>query len=370
MTAQDPPADDREDKPDLGARVQALQRWADRFQQRHAILAFPYGVIKKYGDDAGGRQAALITYYGFLSVIPLLILTVYIGSQILRDNADLRRRFIDAVVPETLESAVDGALAAMPSFGLPLVIGIVGMLFTGTGVVFSAYETINNVQGVPNRVRFDFFPRYLRIFAALAVLIVSVALFGFLSVLSTVLVDGWWVDVASAIGSMLVTFGMLVITVGLLSARPGSWRHAWPAALLGSLVVTTLVLVGAQVLAILVSRSGVVYGPFAGIVGLFSLVYLVSQALVFSAEIAVVRRQRLWPRALISNEPIEADMRALEQRARVEERIAVERASAVFDAPLEGRGELLTAQRERAGAKAAEDDDTPSDAPAAGVRSP
>jgi membrane protein len=29
-------------------------------------------VVKKYGDDEGGRQAALITYYGFLNIFSLL----------------------------------------------------------------------------------------------------------------------------------------------------------------------------------------------------------------------------------------------------------------------------------------------------------
>jgi membrane protein len=40
------------------------------------VLGFPYAVVKKYGDDAGGRQAALITCYGFLSIFPLLLLGV------------------------------------------------------------------------------------------------------------------------------------------------------------------------------------------------------------------------------------------------------------------------------------------------------
>ena len=35
---------------------------ADRLQREHDVLGFPYAVVKKYGDDSGGRQAALITY--------------------------------------------------------------------------------------------------------------------------------------------------------------------------------------------------------------------------------------------------------------------------------------------------------------------
>ena len=43
---------------------------------------------------------------------------------------------------------------------------------------------------------------------------------------------------------------------------------------------------------------------------MFALLYLVSQALVYSAEIAAVRYAGLWPRALDQNRPTAADVRA------------------------------------------------------------
>jgi membrane protein len=41
--------------------VARLLAWADALQRRHGLLGFPYAVVKKYGEDGGGRQAALIT---------------------------------------------------------------------------------------------------------------------------------------------------------------------------------------------------------------------------------------------------------------------------------------------------------------------
>ena len=67
----------------VSARVNRIIAWADRVQRRHGLLGFPYAVIKKYGDDDGGREAALITYYGFLSIFPLLLLGVAILSRVL-----------------------------------------------------------------------------------------------------------------------------------------------------------------------------------------------------------------------------------------------------------------------------------------------
>jgi uncharacterized BrkB/YihY/UPF0761 family membrane protein len=87
-------------------------------------------------------------------------------------------------------------------------------------------------------------------------------------------------------------------------------------------VTVTLVLnLGPVLLARLVSRAGAVYGSFATVAGLFALLYLVSQALVYSAEVAAVWYAHLWPRALDVNRPTAADVRAMALLAREQERI-------------------------------------------------
>ena len=46
----------------------------DAFQQRHRWAGFPLAVVYKFGEDQGPYLAALITYYGFLALFPLLLL--------------------------------------------------------------------------------------------------------------------------------------------------------------------------------------------------------------------------------------------------------------------------------------------------------
>jgi uncharacterized BrkB/YihY/UPF0761 family membrane protein len=86
-------------------------------------------------------------------------------------------------------------------------------------------------------------------------------------------------------------------------------------------------------LARLVTRAGPVYGSFATVAGLFALLYLVGQALVYSAEVAAVRYARLWPRAVDVNRPTEADARAQALLAREQERIPAARVSFRLAAP-------------------------------------
>ena len=310
----------------MSGQVNRIIAWADCLQRQHGVLGFPYAVVKKYGDDAGGRQAALITYYGFLSIFPLLLLGVAVLSRVLADHPDLRRQLIKEIVPPTLRPTIEHALATLPTSTIPFVAGLIGLLLSGTGVVFSAYQTLNHVAAVRYRPRAGFLSRYVRVFAVLAILMLGALATGALTVVATALPDQPAVQGAAAVlGSALVVFAVLLLGAKLLLARPAPIRALWPGAILGAAAVTVVLNAGTPLLARLVTKAGPVYGSFATVAGIFALLYLVGQALVYAAEVAAVRYPRLWPRALDLNRPTEADARALTLLAREQERIPAAR---------------------------------------------
>ena len=49
----------------------------DAWQRRHPAVAFPVAVVRKFVDDRASNLAALVTYYAFFSVFPLVL--VYQG---------------------------------------------------------------------------------------------------------------------------------------------------------------------------------------------------------------------------------------------------------------------------------------------------
>ncbi len=310
----------------LSGLVDRIIAWADRLQRKHGVLGFPYAVVKKYGDDEGGRQAALITYYGFMSIFPLLLLGVAILSRVLADHPDLRQRLITEIVPPVLRSTVEHSLTTLPTSAIPFVAGLAGLLLSGTGVVFSVYQTLNHVAAVRYRFRAGFVSRYVRVFAVLAMLLVGALAVGALTVVITALHGHHGLERAAAVlGSALVVFAVLLSGAKLLLARPAPVRALWPGAILGAAAVTIVLSAGPRLLAGLVAKAGPVYGSFATVAGMFALLYLVGQALVYAAEVAAVRYARLWPRALDPNHPTAADVRALALLAREQERIPAAR---------------------------------------------
>ncbi len=108
----------------------------DGFQRRHPVLGFPIAVVYKFFDDQGVYLAALITYYGFLSLFPLLLLLASALGFVLRDDPDLQERILDStisqfpVIGEQLRIRVVSTAAAWPS--------VVGALVALYGVLVSA----------------------------------------------------------------------------------------------------------------------------------------------------------------------------------------------------------------------------------------
>jgi uncharacterized BrkB/YihY/UPF0761 family membrane protein len=294
----------------------------DRFQREHGAVGFPYAVIIKYLDDDGPRHAALITYYGFLSLFPLLLLGVAIVSRLLATDPALRHSLITAIVPPALQSTVEDAASALPTSPVAIVLGAIGLIWSATGVVYAAYRTLNHVAGV--RMRDLPYPigAYTRVIGVALLVLAGVIAGGGLTVAAAALPYFALPDrLFAALGTGIAGFVVLLFGVKILLVRRAPLAALGRPAAAGGLLLTLVLHVGAPVLTVLVRKAGPVYGAFATVAGLFTLLYLVSQALVAVAEVAAVRHGRLWPRALDNADPTEADERALALLAREQERI-------------------------------------------------
>jgi membrane protein len=71
-------------------------------------VGFVLAVVRKHLADRGSSLAALIAYYGFFSVFPLLLVFVSVLGFVLDDDPALR------------EEVIDSALAQLPIVGAQL----------------------------------------------------------------------------------------------------------------------------------------------------------------------------------------------------------------------------------------------------------
>jgi YihY family inner membrane protein len=323
----------------MTARVNAISRAlnaVDRFQRAHRPLAFGVAVNQKYGDDRGGYLAALITYYGFLSIFPLMLAFFTIVAYTLPPSSSAVRTLehhlgsYPILGPSIQQLSTHHLNGSVPA----LVIGLVGLVWGGQGLAQTLQYAMAEVYNVPNRDRPGFLPRLLiglRWYATFGVGFLAAT---FVSSLGTIF------DWGSA-GPLLASLAALALNVALFSASfmmlaPDStpWRSVLPGASFAGMVWTVLTGVGIGLLQSLSSGKSELYGSFSITLGLLAFLYLAARITLYAAEANVVHARALWPRALRNVPQTDADVRQLEGMARREERVKKQVVSVDFSGPV------------------------------------
>jgi membrane protein len=305
-------------------------RTVDRFQQRHAALAVPVAVLKKFGEDSGGGLVGLIAYRAFLSLFPLLLLLTTVLGYVLAGDPQLREEAVGSVLSQFPVIGEQIEAGSLKGSGLALAVGIAGSIWAGLGVVVATERALDRVWAVPHRDRPDFLTSRLRALVLLAAL-------GALTLVSTVaggLVGGGaaWVGAAWGIAVSL-TVNLLVFggVFRLLTAAEISVRAVLPGTVVAAIGWAGLQLVGGWFVEHQVRNATSAYGTFAVVIGLLAWIHLGALLTVLCAELNAVRARGLWPRSTLGVE-LPEDERAIRALAKAEARDERQRIQVDFDA--------------------------------------
>jgi YihY family inner membrane protein len=314
-------------------RLKRLLQAADEWQQRHRWLAFPVAVAKKYGEDQAGNLAALLAYYGFFSLFPLLLVAVTVLGFLLQGDADLGQRIVDSAVAQFPvigdEISRSVSQSRLRGSGLALAVGAALALWGGLGVAEAAQNAMNSVWNVPRRRYPNIVLRRLRGLAWLVILggglLLASVVSGFAAAADTA-----WSGPAAVAASTAVNMLLFLVGFRVLTVRNVSLRSLLPGAVVAALAWALLQWLGGWYVARQLSRASATYGTFALVIGLLSWLYLASTVTLFAAELNVVLTRRLWPRSLAPPPLGGADERALESLAKQEERLPSQRVEVSF----------------------------------------
>jgi membrane protein len=306
----------------------------DRFQQRHPPLAVVLAVQKKFSDDGAGNLAALIAYYGFLSLFPLLLLAVAVLGFVLQNDPGARSAVISSglkEIPIFGNSLLHGD--HLRGSGLGLVIGAAGSLLAGLGVSVVVQNTFNQVHGVPHKRRPNFFQARIRGIG----LLVTLGLLQIISTGVTGLVSSGFGGVELAIGGIAASLACDVLlffaAFRLLTDARITTRELWPGIAMASVGWEILQTVGGLYVNHELVGAAATYGTFATVIGLLAWLFLGARLVVYSAELNVVLARGYWPRSLFGP-PTAADDHARRALAEMEERDDRETISVKFDPPI------------------------------------
>jgi YihY family inner membrane protein len=312
--------------------VERVVRRADAFQQRNRVLGFAFGVVKKFGDDRAGSLAALIAYYAFLAIFPLLLLLVTVLGLVAQHSSDFRDRLVDSALADfpIIGDQISRNVGSLRASGLGLVIALVGLVWGSLGFTQAGQHAMAQVWNVPGVDRPGFFPRLVRGLSIIAVL--------GLGVIATTIFSGFGFFNASApvfrVLTMLITIA-LNVTISmaafrLLTPKPVATRDLVPGTLLFGLAWSALQLIGGYLISQRLEQTSEVYGLFAIVLGLIFWLYLAAQIALYAAELNVVLVRHLYPRSIVQPPLTEPDRQALRELAKQEERRPEERVHVDF----------------------------------------
>jgi len=295
----------------------------DAFQKKHPVIGFPLAVFIKFGDDQAGYQAALITYYAFVSLFPLLLVGFSLIPLLVRNNPDLQQRIIAATVDYFPVIGQDLAhnIHAYHGHGWALAAGMLFILYGARGIANVLQDASNDIWQVVRTKRAGFPFNLLRSIGIISVggigLIATTVTMGFVTGISR---SGVPSKILLGLLTLFLNTLVFLIVARLATAGVIVTKKLWIGAVFAALFWQILQVAGGVLVWHQVRGTSTLYGTFAVVLGLLFWLYLQAQFYIYALEIAVVRHNKLWPRNIIQPPFNEADRKVYAGYAKTERR--------------------------------------------------
>jgi uncharacterized BrkB/YihY/UPF0761 family membrane protein len=265
-----------------------------KLRQRSSVIDVVVETFDGFRRHLTGRNSAVLAYYGFLTLFPLLMAATTILGFVLEGDPELQADIVDSALSQIpvlgadLEpgSTIDGNWWA-------LVLGL-GFALWGSLKAFVAIQSaLDDTWEIPVDDRAS--GAVQRVKALVGVAVIGLGQIGAVALAALVSEAG-----LPQIGQILITLGGLVlniIVVGTmyryLTSRSSSWGLVWPGALFTGVLYTVLQFVGTTIVANTLDDAESVYGTFAATLALLSWLSLHALISLFGAELnaALVRRR-------------------------------------------------------------------------------
>jgi YihY family inner membrane protein len=304
-----------------GGDVRRIDR-VDRFQREHTWLGFPIAVGYKLFDDRGLHLAALVTYYAFVSLFPLMLLFASATGFFLDGDPQLRERLLHSALEDfpVIGASLGDSLRGFHGSGGALAVGVVGTLYGALGAMQAAQAAFNLINGVPRNEQPNPLKSRVRSVALVALLGTAVVVStGIAALASTAngrsVVLGLGLRLVAYALSFVINIALFTGAFRLLTARPLLTRHVVTGGVLAGASWEALQIFGSRYVAHEISHGSSLYGAFGVVLAAIAWIYLQALALMVAAEINVVLHDRLWPRALLTPFTDDVELTAADERA-------------------------------------------------------
>jgi membrane protein len=258
-----------------------LDRWRARFGWLDAVLTFN----ERFGAIGGGALSSSIGLAAFLSLFPLLLVSIaVIGFLSSGDNTFTTDLIANLNLKgRSAELVTDAVRTAQESRRTASLVGLAGLLWSGLGVVGSLQTALNTAWQTRGRGLVDKAVALSWLLGAAVLLSANVALGPVLQ-----LVPGPVMVGAVLLGLVLTTV-LFVWTYTYLGNQPVPWRAHLPGALLVAVGFEILKVVGSIYVPRAVASSSALYGTLGVVFAVLAWLLIYARLIVYGAVLNVMR---------------------------------------------------------------------------------
>ena len=272
--------------------------------------------FKKFSEDKSTSLAAMMAFWAFFSIFPLLmVLVTVLGWVLPTSTKDSVLTHIAQMFPLLNPSTIKGLSGAVWA----LIVGGVTALWSGLGAVRTTQTAFNSVWEIPYHERPGLVEQVLRSLRVLATIGVGLVLTTLISGFVTSSASGVHLGVVGRVAgyviAALLDVGLFVAAFRMLTDREVTTRDVLPGALLSGIVFFILEQLSSVIIANRLKHAQATYGHFATVITILWWFYLSSVVTLLGAQLNVVLKERMYPRSVVDAPQTEADQRALQAYA-------------------------------------------------------
>lgn len=294
--------------------------WLDAQQKRFTVSAVVVAILKRNGEDRGGLYTSLITFYGFVSLFPLLLIFVTVASRILGPNSKATQDLIHSALSQipVIGTHLEANIHALATGSLwTLVISILFLLWGSLGITSALQSASHEAWRVPRHREPNIWIRTGRGLALLGVIGFAVII---TSVSAGFTTSGWlrqfsrFIAPSLIIAGFAINIGAYLVALKILAPHDTRWRQLLSGAVLGAIGWTGIQHLGGYLLSHQLHRTTEIYGFFAIVLGLIFWLNLGARLFIYATETNVVIATHHWPRGLFEpSDAAKASMAAEQQ---------------------------------------------------------
>ncbi len=260
-------------------------------RNRSATADLIVGTLDGFRRHLSGRNAAVLAYYGVLTIFPLLMAATTILGFILDGDVELQQRIVDSAFSQipVIGDQIESQAGQISGNWWALSVGLAVALWSSMKAFVGAHSAFDDTWEVPVDDRASGVAVRLRAFIGIAVI-------GFAQVANVVLASLVGFADLPAIGQIAITLGGLSTTVAVvasmyrfLTSHPVTWSMVWPGAVFSGGVYTFLQFAGTNIMARTLADAESVYGDFAGLIALMTWISLHALIALVGAELNAAR---------------------------------------------------------------------------------